>query len=466
MDPEPAAELLLVLVSMINLLGLGGILISLGILIVLLILSALVSGSEVAFFSLSPHDLEVLDNDDSPASQRAFKLRKKPRKLLATILISNNFINIAIVVVSDYIIRNILGSDRLLAIGNTISSWLPGEIDPASLGSAFNILITVIGVTFLLVLFGEVAPKIYANLNNLSFAKMMSRPMSILSVIFRPISAMLVGWSSKLESLFIYQKSGIDNTSKDELDRAIQLTVSEGTDSDDTDILRGIIKFGNVSAKQIMRSRVDVIAIEIEEDFSTLMQLIRESGFSRIPVYKEDFDNILGILYVKDLLGYSSESPSFNWQKFVRDNILYVPESKKIDDLLKEFQQKRVHMGIVVDEFGGSSGIITLEDIMEEVVGEIKDEFDEDEEVDYIKINDANYIFDGKTMLHDVARIINVEKNSFDSIKGEADSLAGLLLLHLGYIPKKDKTLTLNHFKFKIVSVSKRRIEKIHITIL
>ena len=341
------------------------------------------------------------------------------------------------------------------------------SLDTELFGRILSFLITVAGVTFLLVLFGEVAPKIYANLNNIKFARFMSRPMLVLFRLFRPFSSILVHWSRKMESRFIYQRSGIDDTSKEDLDKAIELTVSSETESsEEADILRGIIKFGNVSAKQIMKSRVDVVAIEQKEPFTKLLSVIRESGFSRIPVYNEDFDNIVGILYVKDLLGHSKEDDSFNWQQFIREDVLYVPESKKIDDLLKEFQQRRIHMGIVVDEFGGSSGIVTLEDIMEEVIGEIKDEFDEDEEVDYIRINDYNFIFDGKTMLIDVARITNIDKSSFDEIKGDADSLAGLLLSHFGMIPRKDRTLVLHNFKFKIVSVTKRRIEKVHMTLL
>jgi len=425
-----------------------------------------VSGSEVAFFSISPNDLEELKKDDDKRNKLILKLRNRPRRLLATILISNNFINIAIVVLSDYIIKNILGDERLMAMGQSIGQILPVAIEPMTIGRAINSLITIVGVTFLLVLFGEVAPKVYANLNNVRFAKMMGRPMSFLSGFFRPLSAFLVNWSSKMESRFIYNRSGIDNTSKDDLDKAIMLTVDNETDSEEADILRGIIKFGNVSAKQIMKSRVDVIALDETANYKEVMTTIKESGFSRIPVYKDDFDEVVGILYVKDLLGYAQETEDFNWQKLIRDNILYVPESKKIDDLLKEFQKKRLHIGIVVDEFGGSAGIITLEDIMEEVIGEIKDEFDEDEEVDFIKINSSNYIFEGKTLLNDVARIINVEKGIFDAFKGEADSLAGLLLQHFGHIPKKDKEITISQFKFKIVSVTKRRIEKIHLTLL
>lgn len=434
-------------------------------LVLLLFSSALVSGSEVAFFSLSPHDLDDLNKEESKVSDQILTLRAEPRRLLATILISNNFINIAIVILSEYLIRNVFGSQTFIDWGVALSEHIP--LTSEFLEKTISVLITIVGVTFLLVLFGEVAPKIYANLNNMKFAKVMALPMTIMFGLFRPFSALLVRWSSKLESRFIYKKSGIPNTSKDELDKAILLTVdNENESADEADILRGIIKFGNVSAKQIMKSRVDVVAIEEGASFAELMAIIKESGFSRIPVYQEDFDNVIGILYVKDLLGYSKEDDGFNWRKLIREDVLYAPESKKIDDLLKEFQKRRLHIAIIVDEFGGSAGLVTLEDIMEEVIGEIKDEFDEDEEVDFIKINDFNFIFDGKTFLSDVSRIISTDKTAFENIKGDADSLAGLILHQLGYIPKKDKTLIIHPFKFKIVSVSKRRIEKIHVTLL
>ena len=433
------------------------------ILVILLISSALISGSEVAFFSLSPNDLQTLKRSTLRSSKNIIRLRDKPRKLLATILISNNFINIGIVILSDYLVNRMFGETIFLSMGESLDPFIP-YFEAPDIGRFCNFLITVAGVTFLLVLFGEVTPKIYANLNNLRFASFMSRPMSFLSGLFRPFSSLLVSWGSKMESRFIYKKSGIDDDSKEELDKAIQLTVE--SDDEEAGFLRGIIKFGNVSAKQIMKSRVDVMALEIEDNFKTVIDLIKDSGFSRIPVYKEDFDEIVGILYVKDLLGHSQENHDFEWQKYVREKVMYVPESKKIDDILKDFQADKLHMAIVVDEFGGSAGILTLEDIMEEVVGEIKDEFDDDEEVDYVKINATNYIFEGKTLLHDVARIINVEKNTFDAHKEEADSLAGLVLNKLGQIPKKDKEVTIGNYRFKIVSVSKRRIEKIHLTIL
>jgi len=442
-------------------------------LLILLLSSALVSGSEVAFFSMSPNDVESIKKENDKSSKTILALLKNQRKLLATILISNNFINIGIVILSDYILKLCLGEEALSNMGLAVCEILgwsedynEAELYEKSLqfGRYINFLITVVGVTFILVLFGEVAPKIYANLNNIRFCKFMAAPMKVLYTILSPFSNLLVLWGSKLESNYISRKSGLDDTSKEDLDKAISLTVAG--DNEEADILRGIIKFGNVSAKQIMKSRVDVIAVEVSEKYHDILRVIKESGYSRIPVYLEVFDELVGILYVKDLLQYANEDNEFEWQTLVRKNILYVPESKKIDDLLKEFQQKKMHLGIVVDEFGGSAGIVTLEDIMEEVIGEIKGEFDTEEEVDYIKISHNNYIFDGKTLLSDVARIIEGEKASFDNYKQEADSLAGLVLVRLGKIPKKDKELTIGQYRLKIVSVTKRRIEKIHLTIL
>lgn len=465
MDPDPALYFLSIVNFTFLQIGFWSICFTIFCLILLLIGSALVSGSEVAYFSLSPNDIDNLEKEEQRQNKQVLKLRKRPRKLLATILIANNFINIAIVILSDYLIRNLLGDEMLLVMGEFVGQAIP--LEPELLGRIMNFLITVVGVTFLLVLFGEVAPKIYANLNNLRFAKFMSRPMSFLSGLFSPLSALLVRWSTKMESSFISSKTGIDDTSKEELDKAIQLTV-EGDEeaSEEADLLRGIIKFGNVSAKQVMRSRVDVIALDETVDFSEVMKTIKGSGYSRIPIFKEDFDEVTGILYAKDLLGFSKEDSNFDWKRFVRGNVLYVPESKKIDDILKEFQKQRLHMAIVVDEFGGSAGIITLEDILEEVIGEIKDEFDEAEEVDYVRINDSNFIFEGKTLLHDVARVIQQDKEVFDRYRQESDSLAGLFLNNLGHIPKKDKEITIGNFKMKIVSVTKRRIEKIHLTLL
>ena len=433
------------------------------VLIFLLICSALVSGSEVAFFSLSPNDLHDIHQDKDPVSDKLIELKEKPRKLLATILISNNFINIAIVIISDFVIKKILTEDVLRPLAVNLSSFLPGSVD--SLVSMISFLITIVGVTFLLVLFGEVAPKIYASINNRKFALMMTGPMSIMSSVYSPLSNFMVNWTSKLERRF--QARANSETSRQEIDKAIDLTVSQEQNAEEeADILKGIIKFGDLLVKQIMRSRGDVIAVDIDTSFSELLSQIREFSYSRIPVFKEDFDNVIGILYVKDLIGNISKDDSYEWQSNTRTNVLYVPESKKIDELLREFQFKKLHMAIVVDEFGGSSGIVTLEDIMEQVIGEIKDESDEDAEIEFVKIDDDNFIFEGKTLLNDVCRITGEDIESFDTARGESDSLAGLVLENLGHIPKKDKEFILDRYKLKVMSVTKRRIEKIKFTIL
>jgi len=291
----------------------------------------------------------------------------------------------------------------------------------------------------------------------------MTGPMVFLNSAFKPISTLMLRGTSGIEKRFESKQNKL--TSRQEIDAAIDLTVSkEQNAEEEADILKGIIKFGDLLVKQIMKSRVDVVALDMDTTYGELLNTIKESGFSRIPIYQEDFDNVIGILYVKDLIAYLSENEQYEWQKHIRTNHMYVPESKKIDELLKEFQLKQMHMAIVVDEFGGSAGIITLEDIMEEVIGEIRDEFDVEEDVDYIKIDDDNYIFEGKSMINDVCRIVGEDVEVFETARGESDSLAGLVLENLGYIPKKDKEFILDRFKLKVVSVSKRRIEKIKFT--
>lgn len=466
MDPDPPAELFSIIAPLFAMaLMSAGTSISILLLLLLIVASALISGSEVAYFSLSPNDVRDLVEEDSVTSRRIISLKEKPRTLLATILIANNFINIAIVVISDSILKSILGKERLLEIGNSLyDTFLGSFLSANQLANGFNFLLTVIGVTFILVLFGEVAPKLYANINNLSFAKMGSLPLKILTWIFSPLSRLLVSFSNSIERRLA--KNNLSSTSKEDIDKAIELTVNaeEGSQSgQEADILKGIVKFGDHQVKQIMKPRIDVVAIEIEEDYDGLMKMVKESGFSRIPVYEEDFDTIKGMLYVKDLLGHTQEEKDFNWQSLIRDQILYVPESKKIDELLKEFQSKRMHMAIVVDEYGGSAGIVTLEDIMEEVIGDIRDEFDEDQEVDFIQIGKDNYIFEGKTLLNDVCRIIGEDTSIFDNEKGEADSLAGLILEITGVIPKQEKELNVGGLILKVISVSKRRIEKINV---
>ncbi len=465
MDPDPS-ELILFdqmcfLTSFVEISGM--ILLLLG----LLLCSALISASEVAFFSLSPQDMDALNKEGGKSNDNINKLKEHPRNLLATILISNNFINIAIVILSDYVLRKTISESTFLSWAEqVIQSTGISFLSTGLLSSIISISITIVGVTFLLVLFGEVAPKIYANLNNVRHAKFMALPLIILSKIFAPLNGLLVSFSAKIEERVYRQRLTTPSTTdKKEIDKAIDLAVAEEEDREDVDILKGIIKFGDVTTKQIMRSRVDVTALDIEENFKSVMKTIKDSGFSRLPVYQEDFDNIKGILYVKDLLGYTHKEADFNWTQLIRTNTLYIPEAKKIDELLKEFQQKRTHMAIVVDEYGGTQGLVTLEDIMEEVIGDIRDEFDDEENVDYTKIDNFNYVFDGKTLINDVARIIDVDNDLFNEGRGSADSLAGLILELEGQIPKKDKIIDYGDFKFKIISVNKRRIEKIKITL-
>jgi gliding motility-associated protein GldE len=288
--------------------------------------------------------------------------------------------------------------------------------------------------------------------------------MYFLNKLLSPLSNLLVNWSARLEG-GIPEKTG-NNLNKEELDRAIALTVEDQIDNKEANILRGIIKFGNVTTKQIMRSRVDAVAVDIQTDYKSLMKIVKDSGYSRIPVYKEDFDNVEGILYVKDLIGFTDEEDGFNWQRLIREDLLYVPESKKIDDLLKDFQKRRLHMAIVVDEFGGSAGLVTLEDVMEEVVGEIVDEFDEEDEIEYIMIDEDTFVFEGKSMLNDVCRIIGVSTETFDNVKGQSESLGGLILELVGFIPKKKgREVYYDNFKFQIEALTKLRIEKVKITI-
>ena len=429
-------------------------------LLILIVSSALISGSEVAFFSLDRNDRQNLGEEDQPSSMRILQLLDRPRRLLATILIANNFINIAIVIVSDYLIWTWMSEETFTVWAQELLSIGPQLISELALARVLNFILTVGLVTFILVLFGEVTPKVYANVNGLTFARLMSRPIGILDRLISPISNALVAMSKSLEAKLgnAFKK----DVNRDEIDRAIELTVTQDKHTaHEIDILKSIMKFGDVTVKQIMCSRVDVVALDVEAPYQEVLQTIKDSGYSRLPVYDNDFDNVVGILYVKDLLGNLDQGKEYDWTKHLQDEILYVPENKRINELLKEFQQKHLHMGIVVDEFGGSAGIVTLEDVMEEVIGDIKDEFDQEREVDYVQLNPNEFIFDGKSMLNDVCRITGLPIDVFDSIKGDADSIAGLFLELTGRMPMIGQEVKVGRFSFQVVAVSKRRIEKI-----
>ncbi len=460
MDPEPpiphySISAIILLSSVF-----WNVSIALCFLIILIICSALISGSEVAYFSISPTDLKELKEDETKVSNRIIELYNRPKELLATILIFNNLVNIAIVIVSFFIFDKLLSEDLLAGWSSIINEFLGTQL--TWLPTAIEFLCTTFVATFILVLFGEVTPKIYANVNNIRFAQFMSAPLGFLTVFTRPLSRPLVKMTTYIETK-VDQYQG--TTDIEEIDRAIELAMNaEGNADDNVDILKGIIKFGDVTVKQIMKSRVDVMALEISTPFNDLMEAVKASGYSRIPIFIDDFDSIAGLLYVKDLLGYLGEKESFDWQKLIKENVLYIPESKKINELLKEFQKQRIHMAIVVDEYGGSSGIVTLEDVLEEVIGDIKDEFDQ-EEFEYIKLDDHNYIFEGKTMINDVCRVIGTPVESFDEVKGDADSLAGILLELYGKIPKEGQIISLENYTFRILDATERRIERIKMTI-
>jgi gliding motility-associated protein GldE len=465
LESEPPSALFLsgiFLFQTIPLITSTGAFLGILILAVLLLCSALISGTEVAYFSLSPDDIQTLKDESTVVSKRVLHLKRFPRRLLATILIANNFINIAIVVLSDYLVNEFLGADGFAGVSQFLSeniSFL--AYAAADYARLLNFLVTVVGVTFLLVLFGEVAPKIYAKFNNLSFARSVSGSITTLNTLFYPLSSLLVGWSKRLERSL--DMSGNSQDHKDQIEEAIELTViGDQHARQEVNILKSILKFNEVSVKQIMRSRVDVIAESKDSSLEEVLATIQSSGYSRIPIYEESIDHIIGLLYAKDFIGHES---TLDWNKIIRKDVHYVPESKRINELLKEFQQKRLHMAIVVDEYGGVSGLVTLEDVMEEVIGEITDEFDEGGDVEFIKIDEKTFVFEGKSLINDVCRIMGVDTDVFDEKKGEADSVAGLMLEQIGHIPRQTQELKIDNFTLRAERVNRRRIEKVKILI-
>jgi len=410
--------------------------ISLIVLIILLIFSALISGSEVAFFSLTPIEKEILNDKKIKSSQTIKALLDVPKKLLATILISNNFVNVAIIILSSFLVNEIFKLSLL-------DEWVSFSIQ-------------VIGITFTILLFGEVIPKIYATKHALTLARIMAHPITVLKKITSPFSYLLI-YSTNIIDKRIKKKS-LD-ISVEELSHALDLTEDTIENKEEHKILKGIVKFGETSVKQIMKSRVDVIAIEKQTSYIEVIDIIMDSGHSRIPIYEESFDKILGLLYIKDLLPHINKENDFDWVKLIR-NPFFVPENKKLDDLLKEFQDKKVHLAIVVDEYGGTSGIITLEDVLEEIVGEISDEFDTDD-VSYSKLDENTYIFDGKTGLNDISKILASDENPFKEVNKDADTLAGLVIEVAGKIPQKNERIVIDNFVFIVEAADKRRVKRV-----
>ncbi len=410
-------------------------------LLFLILISAFLSGSEVAIFGLSNTQKETLIIDEkNKNSQRIINLISDPKKLLATILIGNNLVNVAIVLVSSLMMNHIF--------------------EKYSLSPLLNFIIQVVLVTFFILLFGEVIPKVYANNYNLKFSKLMAFPISILKVLFNPLSNLLISSTSIIDKKI---DKKIELLNADELEYALDLTKDSVDNKEEKKILEGIVKFGNTDVKQIMTPRTDVVAFQNDLDYKSLINDLKAVKFSRIPVYEDSFDKIKGILYVKDLIGKIKEPANYQWTKLLR-YAKFVPENKKLDDLLKEFQEEKTHIAIVVDEYGGSSGIVSLEDVLEEIVGDITDEFDE-KDVTFLKIDEKNYLFDGKTPLIDFYKILNIDGQKFEVSKGESDTLAGFCIENAGKILLKNEKIVFENYTFTVEASDKRRIKKIKIKI-
>ena len=433
MDPDPLSLLP-------NFIVFGGAFaLKVVILIVLLTCSALISGAEVAFFGLSASDVNEIDEKKTTRSNIIIKLLDRPKKLLATILIANNAINIGVV-----LLFSIIG-DTLFT--NINLAWV-------------RFILEVVVATFLILMFGEILPKVYANRNRIFFAHIMAYPLKVLDFLFSPLSQPM-----RSGTLFLYNKLGKQksNLSVDHLSQALELTDDGDTTKEEQKILKGIVSFGNTDTKQVMRPRIDIFALSEDMKFPEVLGEIKNNGYSRIPVFSENMDNVLGVLYVKDLLPYIDRK-TFNWMNLIREPY-FVPENKKLDDLLLEFQEMKNHLAVVVDEYGGTSGIVTLEDIIEEIVGDITDEFD-DEDLIFSKLDEFNYVFDGKTTLKDFYRVVKIEdEEEFEGQKGESETIAGFVLEIAGSFPKRGEKVAFNDYRFVVESLDKKRLKQIKVTL-
>lgn len=432
MDPEPHS--LAFYLSTFS----GVFTIKIVVLVLLLACSALISAAEVALFGLSQTDVNEMQESNSSRSKLIVELLAKPKKLLATILITNNAINIGIVLLFS-------------SIGNTIFAEIDGTL---------RFLLEVVVATFLILMFGEILPKIYANRNRVQFSQFIAVPLKVLNYIFTPLSSPMRSVTLFMEDKLGKKKS---NLSINHLSQALELASEGDTTKEEQKILEGIVTFGNTDTKQVMCPRIDIFALNEKMKFPEVLEEIKENGYSRIPVFSENMDNVLGVLYVKDLLPYI-ERKNFNWMSLIREPY-FVPENKKLDDLLLEFQDKKNHLAVVVDEYGGTSGIVTLEDIIEEIVGDISDEFD-DEDLVFSKLDDYNFVFDGKTALKDFYRVAKIEEeNEFESQKGESETIAGFVLEISGSFPKIGEKVSFKDYLFVVESMDKKRLKRIKVTL-
>lgn len=440
-DPYPSSRLNMLFLLSINAPSVEVYWAFLGIL-VLITASALVSASEVAYFSLSPKEIDAIsEKDEDETSKRVVTLLNRPRYLLSTILILNNFVNVGITIISYFAFKSLIDFNMHPIIG---------------------FVLNVIGVTFFIVIFGEALPKTYATKHQLKVAYFMSLPLYLARQFFMPLSYLLVSSTNIIEKRL--KRNRNTDVDLEELEHAIDLTTNGESGREEINMLKGIVKFSNITVKQIMRARVDVFAVEEDLPFKEMLQKVREAGYSRIPVYKDTIDQIIGVLYTKDLLGHLEED-NFNWKQLLRQPN-FVPETKKINDLLKDIQKNRSHLSVVVDEYGGVSGIITLEDILEEVIGDINDEYDDTTpELFYKKIDPYNFIFEGKTMVKDVCEALEIKDDTFDEVKGESDTLAGLVLELAGKFPQRNDEYFFENFVLRVLEINKNRIQKVKVTV-
>lgn len=427
MDPEPS-----LLISDAELIF------GFALIFILLACSALVSAAEVAFFSLTSDDLAACVQRDPRRGAIISRLLERPKKLLATMVVANNFLNIGVV-----ILYSVIGHGVFAAIASPVLKFIAD----------------VVLVTFFILLFGEVLPKIYANRNNVKFACFIAGPLAFLDMLLTPVSIPLRKLINFLHKKLGRQKS---NFSVDQLSQALELTSSEGTSQNEQKILEGIVSFGNTDTRQVMSPRIDIFALDIDETFAGIMPKITDKGFSRIPVYRDNIDQIEGVLFVKDLIPHINKK-DYDWKTLLREPF-FVPENKKLDNLLKDFQSMKNHLAIVVDEYGGTSGLVSLEDVIEEIVGDISDEFD-DENINYSQIDDKTFLFEGKINMKDFYRIVDADEEVFEENKGEAETLAGFILEILGNFPKKGQKINFDRYRFTIETVDKKRVRQIKVTL-
>jgi putative hemolysin len=418
----------------------GTIVFSVLTILILLVCSAMISASEVAYFSMGPLEKEVLKNEEGKQAETARKLLKSPQDLLATILIANNFVNVGVVIISSFLLDAVFGN--------------------SSTNELFRFLIDVFLITTIILLVGEVIPKVYATKNGLTIAKFMAPVLHLISTLppFSWLKRFLVNGTRLIHK---YAKKRGVKISSDELEQILALTKEETTSEEEHKLLEGIIKFGNTDVKQIMRPRMEIVAIENTSNYTEVLQIILHAGYSRIPVYASTFDNIIGILYIKDLLPHLEADETFDWLSLVHKPF-FVPENKKLDDLLKEFQSKKMHMSIVVDEYGGASGLATLEDVLEEIVGDITDEYDE-KEINFTKISDNNYQFEGRTALVDFYKVLEIDGKEFEANKGESDTLGGFMVEQAGRILRNKEHILFEDFKLIVEKADKKRIKTIRV---